>query len=123
MSEQDGTEEHRLRLAQLALNEAAFRSLNEQVYGPGGAGADLPRFSIVCECGSSSCAVTITVEATLYSDVRSDPHRFLVMLGHEKLEVENVVQRHGEIAVVEKQAGEPQRLVEDTDPRSTDAPT
>ncbi len=117
----DDAEQHRLRLAQTALNEAAFRSLNEQVYGPGGTGASLPQFSIACECGSASCAVTLEVDATLYGDVRSDPHRFLVISGHEDLEIERVVQRHGKVVVVEKQAGEPQRLVEATDPRSTDA--
>ena len=111
---------HRLRLAQIALNEAAFRSLNEQIYGPGGSGESLPQFAIACECGSGSCVVTLTVEATLYGDVRADPHRFLVMLGHEDPEAETVVQRHGELLVVEKHAGEPQRLVEATDPRSTD---
>jgi len=119
----DDRPEHRLRLAQIALNEAAFRNLNEQIYGPGRPGADLPQFAIACECGSDSCVTTITVEATLYSDVRANPHRFLVMLGDENLEVENVVQRHGNIAVVEKQAGEPQRLVEASNPRSTDATT
>ena len=122
MSNED-PEQHRLRLAQTALNEAAFRNLNEQVYGPGETGASLQQFSIACECGSASCAVTLTVDATLYGEVRSDPHRFLVMSGHEDLEIERVVQRHDEVVVVEKQAGEPQRLVEATDPRSTDAPT
>jgi hypothetical protein len=112
--------DHRLRLAQIALNEAAFRSLNEQIYGPGGSGEGLQQFAIACECGSGSCVVTLTVEATLYGDVRADPHRFLVMLGHEDPEAETVVQRQGELAVVEKHAGEPQRLVEATDPRSTD---
>ena len=115
--------EHQLRLAQIALNEAAFRSLNEQIYGPGGSGESLPQFPIACECGSGSCVVTLTVDATLYADVRADPRRFLVMLGHEQPEAETVVQRHGELAVVEKHAGEPQRLVEATDPRSTDPPT
>jgi hypothetical protein len=42
------------------------------------------------------------------------------MLGHEDPEAETVVQRHGELLVVEKHAGEPRRLVEATDPRSTD---
>jgi len=56
--------EHQLRLAQIALNEAAFRSLNEQIYGPGGSGESLPQFPIACECGSGSCVVTLTVDAT-----------------------------------------------------------
>lgn len=115
--------EHRLRLAQIALNEATFRSLNEQIYGPGRTGESLAEFAIACECGSDSCVATLMVDARLYGEVRADPHRFLVILGHENPDVENVVQRHGEFAVVDKHAGEPQRLAEATDPRSTDAPT
>lgn len=115
--------EHRLRLAQIALNEAAFRSLNEQIYGPGRTGESLPEFAIACECGSDSCVATLIVDATLYGDVRADPLRFLVLRGHGNPDVDTVVQRHGEFAVVEKHAGEPQRVAEATDPRSTDPPS
>ena len=44
----------------------AFRNLNEQIYGLDGAAAGLPTFSIACECGDGSCAITLTVGAGLY---------------------------------------------------------
>ena len=108
----------RKRLMQVALNEAALRQVNERIYGPGKSGSGLPAFPIVCECGSASCETTLTVDATLYSSVRADPHRFLVMTGHEIPEAETVVARHGDIAIVEKRRGEARLVTEATDPRS-----
>jgi hypothetical protein len=112
--------EHRKRLVQVALNEAALRQVNERIYGPGKSGSGLPEFPIVCECGAASCETSVTVDATLYSSVRADPHRFLVKTGHEIPEAETVVVRHGEITVVEKHPGEPRLMTEATDPRSSD---
>ena len=110
-------QEHEKRLVQVALNEAALRQVNERIYGPGKSGSDLPQFPIVCECGAASCETTLTVDATLYSSVRADPHRFLVQTGHEIPQAETVVVRHGDIAVVEKHPGEARLVTEATDPR------
>jgi hypothetical protein len=110
--------EQRKRLMQVALNEAALRQVNERTYGPGKSGGDLPRFPIVCECGVASCETPLTVDASLYSSVRADPHRFLVRTGHEIPEAERVVARHGDVSVVEKRPGEPRLVTEATDPRS-----
>ncbi len=108
----------RKRLMQVAVNEAALRQVNERIYGPGASGSGLPEFPIVCECGAASCEMTLTVDATLYSSVRADPHRFLVSSGHEIPEAETVVFRHGDIAIVEKRPGEARLVTEATDPRS-----
>jgi hypothetical protein len=110
--------EHRKRLVQVALNEAALRQVNERIYGPGESGSGLTQFLIVCECGAASCEIGLTVDANLYSSVRADPHRFLVKTGHEIPEAEVVVVRHGDIAVVEKRPGEARLVTEATDPRS-----
>ena len=110
--------EHEKRVVQVALNEAAFRQINERIYGPGKSGSGLSEFPLVCECGGASCETTLTVDATLYSSVRADPHRFLVKTGHEIPEAEVVVVRHGDIAVVEKRPGEARLVTEATDPRS-----
>jgi hypothetical protein len=109
----------RARLLQIALNEAAFRRVNEDIYGPGKTAADLPSHRIVCECGAESCEITLTIDATLYRAVRADPHRFLVKVGHEIPEAETVVEQHGEIGVVEKLPGEARQVAEDTNPRSS----
>ena len=92
----------RKRLMQVALNEAALRQVNERIYGPGKSGSGLPQFPIVCECGAASCEIALTVDATLYSSVRADPHRFLVKSGHEIPEAETVVVRHGDIATIDR---------------------
>ena len=105
------------RLLQIALNEAAFRRVNEDIYGPGKSAADLPNHRIVCECGADSCEITLTIDATLYREVRADPHRFLVKVGHEIHDAETLVEQHGEIGVVEKLPGEARHVAEDTSPR------
>jgi hypothetical protein len=118
MAEPD--QEHQQRLMRVALNEAALRQVNERIYGPGKSGSGLPQFPIVCECGVVSCEIALTVDATLYSSVRADPHRFLVKSGHEIPEAEVVVVRYGDVAVVEKRPGEARLVTEATDPRSID---
>jgi hypothetical protein len=105
------------RQLRMARNEAAFRETNDQIGVLNAVGAQLPEFPIVCECGSGQCAEVLRVDGDLYEDVRASPHRFLLKSGHESLDVEYVVEDHGEIVVVQKRAGAPQRIAEETDPR------
>jgi hypothetical protein len=110
------------RLVQIALNESTFRAINEQIYGQENQAGALHEFTIVCECGADDCNTTLTVDATLYRDVRADPNRFLVTAGHEIADAEMIVEQHGQISVVEKLPGEARDVAEATDPRSPDSP-
>ncbi len=114
--------EEEKRLVQIALNESAFRQINEQIYGQQNQAGALHEFSIVCECGAEACNSTLTVAATLYRDVRADPNRFLVTAGHEIADAEMIVEQHGQISVVEKLPGEARDVAEATDPRSPNSP-
>ena len=92
-----------------ARNEALFREVNanihhlEQRYGDS---PEQPQF--VCECSSSDCVERIRVASEAYRAVRAHPRRFLLAPGHERPELERVVERHNTYLVVEKtgEAGE-----------------
>lgn len=84
-------------------NEALFREVNvhiadleERVHA---SGELLP---LVCECMRSDCSLAIEVEPSTFDRVRENPLRFLVAPGHEELDVESVVERHGGYLIVEK---------------------
>jgi hypothetical protein len=84
-------------------NEALLREVNvhiadleERVNDPGEL---LPLF---CECEQTGCMVPIEVDRATFEAVRDDPLRFLVVSGHEQLEVESVIERHSGYLIVEK---------------------
>lgn len=111
----EGVGEHQARIAR---NEAAFRETNEQIEALNEAGGRLSAFHIVCECGDSYCADTLTIRAAEYEGVRAHPDRFLLKPGHEETDVERVVERHAEFVVVEKIPGAAREITRLTDPRS-----
>jgi hypothetical protein len=106
------------RAERIARNEAAFRETNEQIDALNAAGAKLPEFPVVCECGSDDCVLVLTVDARKYDEVRAHPDRFLVKSGHEIPDVESVVERHGDFVVVEKHAGAPRQMAQETETRA-----
>lgn len=101
----------------LGANEAVFREINEGIERGQWPGEEDSPVSFRCECARLGCNDLIELSPRIYEEVRSNPRRFIVLPGHERLEVEIVVERRGGYLVVEKldQAGE--RAVE-TDPRS-----
>lgn len=84
-----------------ARNEVVFREVNEQVAGLGQpkGGADA---SFVCECAETACIDRIGVPLDVYASVRANPRRFIVRPGHERPELERVVDTHDDFLVVEK---------------------
>jgi hypothetical protein len=60
----------------------------------------------VCECGHIGCSSTLELEIAEYEEVRTNFDRFLVIPGHEILEVDQVVERHsGYLVVVKPEEG------------------
>jgi hypothetical protein len=103
-----------------AANEAVFREVNERIESLQRRFAlteDLP-LSIVCECDRLDCAEPMSVGVETYEKVRSDPTLFLVCPGHEDETVEDIVDTAGNYLVVRKRPGDPQKVAEQTDPRS-----
>jgi hypothetical protein len=109
---------HVPRVERIARNEASFRETNEQIDALNEAGAKLPEIPIVCECGSDNCVSVLAVDARKYEKVRAHPDRFVVKAGHEIRDVESVVERLGDVVVVEKHVGVPRQMAEATDTRA-----
>jgi hypothetical protein len=100
----------------LARNEGLFRETNEAIergQWPNDP-AKLVRFR--CECSRMDCSQAIEITLAEYERVRDAPRRFVVVPGHEMVEIETVVSRASGHVVVEKRdvAGE---TAEATDPR------
>jgi hypothetical protein len=86
-------------------NEALFREVNvhiadleERVHATG------ELLPLVCECVRAGCSAPIEVEPGIFNRVRENPLQFLVAPGHEKLDVESVVERHPAYLIVQKQS-------------------
>ena len=77
----------------------------------------LPGF--ICECSSDDCTELLQVSYQQYEAVRENPRRFLVLPGHQDLDVERVVDEYSNALVVEKQVAASQIALEH-DPRSDD---
>jgi hypothetical protein len=107
------------RARRIGENEALFRAVNEQVeeLQRGMAAVSDDRMHIVCECGELGCTERIVVPVGKYEEVRSDPTLFLIVSGHEKPDVEHVVEDAGSFAIVRKRDGGPADLAAATDPR------
>lgn len=54
-----------------------------------------------CECGQLGCNQLIGLTRAEYSAVRAHPRRFAIVPAHEIVEIEAIVERHDDYAVVE----------------------
>jgi hypothetical protein len=107
------------RERRLALNEAMFREVNERVEDMTSTfESDTGTLEIVCECADTACTERLSVPAADYERVRSDATHFLLRPGHEEPTVERVIETREEYVVVEKEGGDVESVVEETDPRS-----
>lgn len=105
------------REERFARNEALFREVNERIADVSSSYELGDRLEFLCECGTDGCLDAISVVRADYERVRSEPDRFVVVTGHENLEIERVVERHDGFVVVQK-VGEAGEIAEETDPRS-----
>jgi hypothetical protein len=107
----DDTEER------LGVNEAVFRQINEGIERGQWPGEEDAPVGFRCECARLGCNELIELSVNEYQEVRSNPRRFIVLPGHERLGAEVVVETRPGHLIVEKldQAG---RAAEETDPRS-----
>jgi hypothetical protein len=104
--------EHRL-----VRNEALFREVNERIADVSSSHDLSDSLEFLCECGSQDCIEAISIVRAEYERVRSEPDRFVVVTGHENLEIERVLERWDGYSVVAK-IGEAGAIAEATDPRS-----
>jgi hypothetical protein len=91
------------REERLARNEAMFREINErlesriQTFRSGEAG-----LSILCECAAPDCADRIRISPDAYAAVRTDGRQFIARPGHERLDIEEIVEANDEYEVMRK---------------------
>lgn len=110
------TESEVLRKQRIALNEDAFRKVNEAIERAADAVPSDDPLDFVCECGRKECQDTIRVKPEDYRIARKDSAAFVVRPEHDIPDAEDVVERRTEYWVVRK-TGFAKELVEDLDKR------
>jgi hypothetical protein len=95
-----------------AKNEALFRAVNREIEQAAEEVGD-GELEVLCECGRDGCHGTIALTSTEYDRVHVERDRFVVLPGHETLEIENVVDRTDRYVVVDK-FGEAEDVVEES---------
>jgi len=98
------------RTERIGVNEALFREVNERIERLQADVESVDTFEIVCECGTADCTERFMITSDAYRALRSDVHRFAVVPGHERPELERTIERKADYLVVEK-----------TDPDAADA--
>jgi hypothetical protein len=88
-----------LQRRKLAHNEALFREVNETIAAVRPRGQET-RF--ICECADRQCALTVGLGRRAYERIREHEAWFFVLPGHERPEIERVVEQHDDYLVVEK---------------------
>jgi hypothetical protein len=71
--------------------------------------------TVLCECASPDCNESIEVAQSLFTELRDQPTRFIVVEGHVLHDVEQVVERGDGWIIVEKRgaaAREARRILE-----------
>jgi hypothetical protein len=106
------------RERQVAENEVRFRALNERLQDQAGMWQGREgELSLVCECGDEDCTAAIDLNVREYEAVRAVETQFVVIRGHERPDVEDVVDMAENWVVVQKR-GEAAQIAGGTDPRA-----
>jgi hypothetical protein len=90
------------REERLAKNEATFRVLNENILGIAATLGGSDPFEFICECATSGCFERLSLTLPEYERVRQDGAHFILIAGHQDIEVEQVIEVHDNYVVVEK---------------------
>jgi hypothetical protein len=93
------------RERKLTENEAVFRAFNEGVRDVEGRVGSGSTIEVVCECSDAHCDERIQLPVEEYADIRSNPVRFAVKVGHDVAAVEEILRQGDAYAVIEKRSG------------------
>lgn len=102
----------------MARNEALFREVNERIEDLKAGSSAQEHRDFLCECGSDDCTQPISLTLAEYEQIRKNPKHFVVVPGHDVVDVERVVEQKGHYAVVEKLPGAPAKIALERDPRA-----
>jgi hypothetical protein len=101
-SETDGIEAVRavgIQAVKAARNHSLLREVNERVFVMADSSGTT---EFVCECGTNACTQTIHPSLVEYERIRSSPMRFVIAVGHDFPEFENVIEVCDRYEVVEQ---------------------
>jgi hypothetical protein len=87
------------RIVRRAKNEALFRDINERLQD---LNDDFGTSEWLCECSDLECVERIEMTDAEYEDVRQHGAHFVLLVGHEQIDIERVVARHGDYVIAEK---------------------
>jgi len=102
---------------QRSANEMVLRQVNEAIERGQWPGDEAESSAFRCECAELDCNRLLELTPPEYERIRAHPRRFVIAPGHERPEVETVVERRPGYVVVEKR-DEAGRLAQAADPRS-----
>ena len=103
----------------LAKNESLFRAVNERLDEIGEAAPWSKTNDYLCECSDTTCFANIELTKDEYERARSRPTVFMLVPGHERLEIERVIEDNEHFLLVEKIVAVD--AVRETDPRSDES--
>jgi hypothetical protein len=108
------------RIVRRARNEVLFREINERLHDLNGS---FGTNEWLCECSDLDCVGRIELTDDEYEAVRRHGARFVLLAGHEQLDIERVVARHTGYVVAEKTGiGAELALLRDPRPRPMHSP-
>lgn len=100
----------------LARNETMFRDVNEAIRSGRWPGENAAHGAFRCECANLGCNELIDLSVDEYERVRANDKLFVLAPGHQRPEIEEVLEDHGRYLVVEKR-GDGRGVAERTGPR------
>lgn len=86
-------------VVRIARNQVLFREVNERISEVLCSEGDPTEY--LCECTDGNCVGTVSLEREEYERIRSSPNHFVVLPGHELLEVERIVHQNERFVTVE----------------------
>jgi hypothetical protein len=105
------------REERLAFNESQFRETNERLAETSAEwGVTAGALDLLCECADLDCTERIDVNPNEYERARSESTLFLLRFGHERSEVEMILEANERFVLVRK-LGDAGDVAVETDPR------
>ena len=87
----------------LIENEVIFRDVNKNIQEFVDSEDNTPStLPFYCECSNPECIERIELSTELYSKVHKNRSHFITVVGHESLEVENILEKNSNFQIVEK---------------------
>jgi hypothetical protein len=106
------------RARRIGLNEGVFRAVNERLEALAEqAGLADEKLDLICECGTTACASRLEMTRVAYEVLRANPITFAVVPGHERKDIEDVVEYGSGYNVVKKRDPAAVEIALETDPR------